>query len=108
MFLFENESNVWYSVKNREAGRFTVGCWGEVQLGGLVPGYPKGVPLRSKALKSFLFTEGSFKSENKDHLFDFVVSLCCAKYQAHSLSSVQGIFLLVCIPALSWWNTMIK
>ena len=39
-------------------------------------------PTKIKAHKSFLFTEGSFKVESKEHLFDFVVtlyftSLCC-------------------------------
>ena len=28
-----------------------------------------------KACKSFLFTEGTLKVENKEHLFDFVVTL---------------------------------
>ena len=32
-------------------------------------------PTKVKAPKSFLFTEGSLKVENKEHFFDFVVTL---------------------------------
>ena len=32
-------------------------------------------PTKVKACKSFLFTAGSFKVENKEHLFDFVSKL---------------------------------
>ena len=32
-------------------------------------------PTKVKAPKSFLFTDGSFKVENKEHLVDFVVTL---------------------------------
>ena len=44
-----------------------VSCWGVVQPGGLVPGYPWEVPLRFKAHKSFLFSEGSLKVGKKRH-----------------------------------------
>ena len=44
-----------------------VSCWGVVQRGGLVPGYPWEVPLRFKAHKSFLFSEGSLKVGKKRH-----------------------------------------
>ena len=48
-----------------------------------------------KAGKSFLFTEGSLKVENKEHLFDFVVtiyftSLCFSAM--HSLKVSQSNF----------------
>ena len=32
-------------------------------------------PTKVKAPKSFLYTEGSLKVENKEHLFDFVATL---------------------------------
>ena len=32
-------------------------------------------PTKVKACKSFLFNEGSLKVENKEHLFDFVLTL---------------------------------
>ena len=34
-----------------------------------------GGPTTVNALKSFLFTEDSFKVENKEHLVDFIVTL---------------------------------
>ena len=34
--------------------------------------------------------------------------IACAKYQAHSLFSGQGILRLLCIAVSSWWNTLIK
>ena len=45
--------------------RYLVGCWGVEQLVGLFPGYPM-----VNACKSFLFTEGSLKVENKGNLTD--------------------------------------
>ena len=44
--------------------------------------YAPSLIVKVKTCKSFLFTEGSLKVENEEHLFDFVVtlyfsSLCC-------------------------------
>ena len=38
-------------------------------------------PTEVKARKSFLFNEGSLKFENKEHLFDFVVTLYYQKFE---------------------------
>ena len=38
-------------------------------------GLSLGGPTKVKALKSFLFTEGSLRVESKEHLFKFVVTL---------------------------------
>ena len=48
---------------------------------GLFLGYPKEVPLRFKAGESFLFTEGYLKVENKEHLYDFIVTLYSIIFQ---------------------------
>ena len=42
---------------------------------GLISGLSLGGPTKVEACKSFLFTEGSLKVKNKDHLLDFVVTL---------------------------------
>ena len=46
-----------------------------VQLGGSSTEFWLVCPTKVKARKSFLFTEGSPVDENKEHLFDFVVTL---------------------------------
>ena len=42
-------------------------------------GLSQGGPTKVKARKSFLFTEFSIKVENKEHFFDFVVTLFIGK-----------------------------
>ena len=42
---------------------------------GSISGLFLGGPTKFKACKSFIFTEGSLKVENKEHLFVFVVTL---------------------------------
>ena len=46
-----------------------------MQLGGPGSGLSLVGPTKVKARKSFLFTKGSLKVENKEHLMDFVVTL---------------------------------
>ena len=60
---------------NKIALACTVGCKGVVQLGGLDTGLSLVDPTKIKAVKSFLFTEGSLKRWNKEHIVDFVVTL---------------------------------
>ena len=43
-------------------------------------GLSLGGPTNFKACKSFLFTEGSFKVENKEHLIDFLVTLAFQQF----------------------------
>ena len=46
---------------------------------GSISGLSLGGPTKVKARESFLFTEGSLKVENKEHLFDFIVTLLSSK-----------------------------
>ena len=59
--------------------------WETPELEGLIPAYPWDV----KARKSFLLTEGSFKVENKEHLFDFVLTLFIISYLRMKRSLVK-------------------
>ena len=43
---------------------------------GFSSGLSLGGPTKVKAHKSYQFAEGSLKVENKEHLFDFIVTLC--------------------------------
>ena len=71
-------------------------------------------PFKVKALTPFLFTEGSFKVENKEHLFDFVVTLCLyiAKdyYKVIKLDcdSFSKCFLWNCQTELNPWSMIIQ
>ena len=42
-------------------------------------------PTNVKACKSYLFTEGSPEVENKEHLFDFVVTLSLSNHNKGTL-----------------------
>ena len=51
--------------------KYIVGCWGLVQLGGLVWGSSLYKP---QACYSFMFTSNFPSIENKEHLFDSVIA----------------------------------
>ena len=51
---------------NENIQSYIVGCGGDVQLGGLVLAGYQQVPLKVKARKSILFTEGSSEIKTND------------------------------------------
>ena len=46
---------------------FIIGCWGFVQLGGVIQGFPGKDMLRFKVCKSFIYLKVPV-TENKEHL----------------------------------------
>ena len=71
---------------------------------GSCSGLSLGGPTKVKARNSFLFTEGSLKAENKEHLIDFVVtlyfiSLCSNALRSSkvSLTIFTKVFLTSCL-----------
>ena len=69
-----------------------------------ISGLSYGGPAKFKAPKSFLNTEGSLKVENKEHLFDFVVTLYPPASEVSrkvaNLTEIKILIPLYCI----WWQ----